>query len=196
MSTSATENQANRRVLLKVPHSLSQQCVCRNYGFCMFYWVYLSRPSHSASSYQHSDHHYQQSVRYTQSGHLSFSCFCFEKLEPDTGWQPLLFTQLEGHGDCSENMTRHTGRQYGGRLGPLISQLSAPPSRLETQQSIRFTGPYLSNLRFTWWFGWETRKSGQGIGTDILLGERRRSWGKTTWVTFHRAVFWCQNSLE
>lgn len=99
MSTSTTdesENRENRRVLLKSPHSLSQQCVCRNRGFCMFYRVYLSLPSHSASSYQPSDRHYQRSVGCTQSGHLSFSCFCFEKLEPDTGWQPLLFTQLEG----------------------------------------------------------------------------------------------------
>lgn len=84
-TTDESENRANRQILLKAPHSLSQQCVCRNCGFCMFYRVYLSHPSHSASSYQHSDHHCQRSVGYTQSGHLSFSCFCFEKLEPDTG---------------------------------------------------------------------------------------------------------------
>ncbi len=97
-TTDESENQASRGISLKAPRSLSQQCVCQNCGFCMFYRVYLTRPSHSASPYQHSDHHYQQSVGYTQSSHLSFSFFCFEKPKPDTGWQPLLFTQLEGHG--------------------------------------------------------------------------------------------------
>lgn len=107
----------------------------------------------SASPYQHSDHHYQQSVGYTQSSHLSFSFFCFEKPKPDTGWQPLLFTQLEGHGRLFREHDTAYWAAIWRTAGPLISRLSAPPSRLQTQQSIRFTGPYLSNLRFTWWFG-------------------------------------------
>lgn len=43
-------------------------------------------------------------------------------------------------GDCWANMTLHTGRQYGGRLGPLITSRSAPlsspkPNRVSDSQA-------------------------------------------------------------
>lgn len=132
-TTDKSENWVNQGVLLKASHSLSQQCVCQNCGFCMFYLVYRSHPSHFASTYQHSDHHYQQSVGCTQSSHLSFSFFCFEKLEPDTGWQPLLFTQLEGHGRLF--------REHDTAYWAAIWRAAGPPRQPTLSTSVKAQNP-------------------------------------------------------
>lgn len=87
----------------------------------------------SASPYQHSDHHYQQSVGYTQSSHLSFSFFCFEKPKPDTGWQPLLFTQLEGHGRLF--------REHDTAYWAAIWRTAGPPHQPALSTSVKTPNP-------------------------------------------------------
>lgn len=132
-TTDESENRASQGISLKAPRSLSQQCVCQNCGFCMFYRVYLAQPSHSASPYQHSDRHYQRSVGYTQGSHLSFSFFCFEKPKPDTGWQPLLFTQLEGHGRLF--------REHDTAYWAAIWRTAGPPHQPALSTSVKTQNP-------------------------------------------------------
>ncbi len=63
-TTDESENQASRGISLKAPRSLSQQCVCQNCVFCMFYRVYLAlclcvsalRSPLSAKCRLHSEH--------------------------------------------------------------------------------------------------------------------------------------------
>lgn len=82
-------------------------------------------------------------------------------------------------GDCSANMTLHTGRAPG----PPHHLTLSTSVKTQTQQSIKFMSSYSSNQRCGWWFGLENRRWVK-IGTDVLGKEWGSWWRKTTESAF------------
>ncbi len=151
--------ESHWKLLAVFPSSVFVKTVC---SVCFTGYISLS-----ASAYQHSDHHYQQSVGYTPSSHLSFSFFCFEKPKPDTGWQPLLFTQLEGHGRLF--------REHDTAYWAAIWRTAGPPHQPALSTSVKTQNPPEYQIHGPIFKQSEvhmmTGELSQGTETDILLGK-------------------------